>query len=369
MPAVSDISASLSSSLTAFVDYLRNDNNKKTLLAGCAAAAAAATVAAGSLAYFYRLPPARSVLGWSHLVFGHRGCREIVGYPENTIAAFQYAVDRGAQGIEYDVRLTKDGVLVSHHDDTTTPLLVDDKGPRRIVDLTLEELRQLHYRDDPSKTVRIATAKEVLLWAKQQQIASNVAAAADNKTAAAAAATAQQPCKVLLEYKATAGVSVQDGVKKVLELFQEEEAAGGVGPAWMLEHCMVICFDPRVLYALRALEPQIHTCMLMRRDWLVVTGQHKALPLPLRLFPTACDLALWITVSRFAPWLINCRCVGPKHDHFDESTTRAWRATHLVYFWGYRVAEHGTQWKKWMWDADGVAAACDDDYNHLKTCK
>ena len=49
-------------------------------------------------------------------VQAHRGAS---GYaPENTLPAFQLAVDMGADGIECDIHQTKDGVLVVCHDDT-----------------------------------------------------------------------------------------------------------------------------------------------------------------------------------------------------------------------------------------------------------
>lgn len=50
------------------------------------------------------------------LVIGHRGASR--AFPENTLAAFQGAVDQGADGIELDVRRTADGALALSHDDT-----------------------------------------------------------------------------------------------------------------------------------------------------------------------------------------------------------------------------------------------------------
>ena len=45
------------------------------------------------------------------LVWAHRGAS---GYaPENTLEAFQKAVEMGADGVELDVQLTKDGELVA----------------------------------------------------------------------------------------------------------------------------------------------------------------------------------------------------------------------------------------------------------------
>ncbi len=47
-------------------------------------------------------------------VVAHRGASAT--HHENTIEAFQAAVDQGADGIELDVRLSADGVLMVHHD-------------------------------------------------------------------------------------------------------------------------------------------------------------------------------------------------------------------------------------------------------------
>jgi glycerophosphoryl diester phosphodiesterase len=69
------------------------------------------------------------------LVFAHRGGAAL--RPENTIAAFDHAQLLGADGIELDVHLSRDGVAVVHHDHTlerTTPL----RGA--IADQTAEQL-------------------------------------------------------------------------------------------------------------------------------------------------------------------------------------------------------------------------------------
>lgn len=49
-------------------------------------------------------------------VMAHRGAR--VGYPENTLAAFQYAFDAGVDLLETDLQMTADGHFVCLHDDT-----------------------------------------------------------------------------------------------------------------------------------------------------------------------------------------------------------------------------------------------------------
>lgn len=70
------------------------------------------------------------------LIIGHRGASAVA--PENSMAAFEAAIEAGADGVEFDVRLSRDGVPVIIHDDT---LQRTHALRRRVVDLTAEELR------------------------------------------------------------------------------------------------------------------------------------------------------------------------------------------------------------------------------------
>ncbi|GAB6102523.1 glycerophosphodiester phosphodiesterase family protein [Thermococcus atlanticus] len=78
--------------------------------------------------------------GWEEnrvLVLGHRGFMS--KYPENSILAFVEAINAGADGIELDVWLTKDGKAVIMHDesiDRTSSLKGNQKG------MTMEELKK-----------------------------------------------------------------------------------------------------------------------------------------------------------------------------------------------------------------------------------
>lgn len=69
--------------------------------------------------------------------FAHRGL--VQHAPENTIDAFQAAVDYGCEGIELDVRLSKDGVAIVVHDGNMTRM-TDGKNTAEISDLTAEEI-------------------------------------------------------------------------------------------------------------------------------------------------------------------------------------------------------------------------------------
>ena len=80
------------------------------------------------------------------LNIAHRGGAQLM--PENTLAAFSDALARGCDGVELDVQLTRDGVVVVHHDFRLKAGLarkngvwLTEPGPR-IKDLSLEELRQ-----------------------------------------------------------------------------------------------------------------------------------------------------------------------------------------------------------------------------------
>ncbi len=72
------------------------------------------------------------------LNLAHRGAR--MQAPENTLPAFRLAAELGADGIELDVQLSKDGALVIMHDfnvDKTT----NGHGP--VASMTLTELKAL----------------------------------------------------------------------------------------------------------------------------------------------------------------------------------------------------------------------------------
>ena len=69
------------------------------------------------------------------ILLGHRGAPR--AWPENTLAGLRAAFDLGAEGVEFDVRLTRDGVPVLHHDAT----LAHPPGlSERIADLTWPQL-------------------------------------------------------------------------------------------------------------------------------------------------------------------------------------------------------------------------------------
>ena len=75
--------------------------------------------------------------------YAHRGFHsEDCSVPENSLAAFRAAVERG-YGVELDVQLSKDGHVMVFHDDTLKRMCgVEGK----IWDYTLEELRAFRLK-------------------------------------------------------------------------------------------------------------------------------------------------------------------------------------------------------------------------------
>lgn len=75
------------------------------------------------------------------LVHGHRGARAM--RPENTLAAFEYAIAAGADVLELDVAVTRDNVPVVSHDPRMNPQICrGPEGTRIIREMTLAELRR-----------------------------------------------------------------------------------------------------------------------------------------------------------------------------------------------------------------------------------
>lgn len=74
----------------------------------------------------------------SPLILGHRGASGVA--PENTLAAFSRAIRDGADGIEFDVRLSRDAVPVVIHDATLNRTGLID---RLVGELTSSELQRI----------------------------------------------------------------------------------------------------------------------------------------------------------------------------------------------------------------------------------
>lgn len=100
----------------------------------------------------------------------HRGAAELA--PENTLAAYRYAVAYGVDMIEVDVQQTLDQRFVSFHD-SNVDAKTDGTGP--IATKTFAEARQLNVADNPKwkasefDPARMPTLEQVLRLAQRTQ--------------------------------------------------------------------------------------------------------------------------------------------------------------------------------------------------------
>jgi glycerophosphoryl diester phosphodiesterase len=165
-------------------------------------------------------------------VIAHRGFSGVA--PENSLAAIRKAIDLGADMVEIDVLLSRDGHVVVIHDETVDRT-TDGRG--KVASLDLEELRRLDAGSWFSKAFageKIPTLAEVLDLVRGR-ILLNV----EIKTEA-------------VTPEAEGGIS-----DKVLRLIAERE---------MGEQVILSSFDPEALRQARRLDSAIRTASLYDKD-------------------------------------------------------------------------------------------------------
>lgn len=153
-------------------------------------------------------------------VIGHRG--DSAAAPENTMAAFEKTTSLGAEYLEIDIRMSKDGVPVVMHD-STVDRTTDGTGA--VADLTIAELKALDagsWFDASHAGARIPSLDEVLAL---------VADASDTD--------------VLIEYK---GKWTKAGLKTTLEMIED----AGVG-----NRTIVQSFSEKTVARLRKVSPDL----------------------------------------------------------------------------------------------------------------
>lgn len=160
-------------------------------------------------------------------VVAHRGFSSV--YPENTLEAVQAAIDIGADAVEIDARISKDGVVYCLHDGTLDRT-TDGTGPAR--DKTMAELKALDagsFKDKKFKGAKIPTFEEVLLLCKGK-----VPVLIDLKEGNAANAI----CDIVLKHDAIGDVILSCGGGKVASIYRERlpgctmiKITGGIKPS------------------------------------------------------------------------------------------------------------------------------------------
>ncbi len=130
----------------------------------------------GAEAAFFALALVQAVVAVSSMnlrndvtVTAHRGAATVA--PENTLAAFEAAIDAGADAIEFDVRLTADGAVVVFHDSDFRRVAGD---PRAVMDTPLAAMREIDigsWFDPAFSGERVATLGEALAFIDRRALA------------------------------------------------------------------------------------------------------------------------------------------------------------------------------------------------------
>jgi len=103
--------------------------------------------------------------------YAHRGASAY--YPENTILSFEKAIELGGTGIETDVQLTKEGVLILFHDEM---LNRTTNGEGFVKDYTYSELNKLDagsWMGSEFAGIKIPTVEELIYLVKDKNIIIN----------------------------------------------------------------------------------------------------------------------------------------------------------------------------------------------------
>ena len=168
------------------------------------------------------------------LVIAHRGASAQA--PENTLPAFQLAWKQGADAIEADFQLTKDGHIVCFHDTDTKRLAGQQLA---IADATLEELRQI----DVGGIQPQASERALRAWSSDKFQGTRM------PTIAEVFATVPAGKKMFIEIKCG---------PEIIDPLLRELASSGLTP----DQVVVIGFDSALLKSLKERDPKWQTAWL-----------------------------------------------------------------------------------------------------------
>lgn len=169
--------------------------------------------------------------------YAHRGFSG--KYPENTMLAFEKALEAGCEGIEMDVHLTKDGEVVIVHDEKIDRTS-DQKG--LVKDMTYEELCKADFSYKYKGQVpfqKIPTLREYFELVKDEEIVTNI----ELKT----------------------GVFEYPGIeKKVYDLIKEYH---------LEEKVAISSFNHYSVMRMKELDPSLY-CGFLTESWIINAGAY-----------------------------------------------------------------------------------------------
>ncbi|WP_338706066.1 glycerophosphodiester phosphodiesterase [Bacillus altitudinis] len=166
-------------------------------------------------------------------IIAHRGSSSAA--PENTIAAFDVAVEQGADYIELDVQMTMDQHVVVIHDDTVDRTT---NGNGLVKSYTLDQLKKLDagsWFDQQYTNERIPTLQEILERYSQR-------------------------IGILIEIKhPKRQIGIEKAVARIINRFAYSR------------HIMIQSFDVHALQRIKAFAPSLRTALIIKPDAFKLT--------------------------------------------------------------------------------------------------
>ncbi len=258
-------------------------------------------------------------------VHGHRGARWM--RPENTLPAFEYAMDVGVDVLELDLGVTKDNILVVYHDQILNPVICRYKSGKEIKkqipirSLTLKQVKQFDCGSKknprfpeqvPTRGVEIPTLDELFSAVKKHKNGSQVRFNIEMKSEFQFPSYAPKP---------------EEFAKLLLNALKKHQ---------MLDRSIIQSFDIRTLKAAREIDANCKISVLIEdRPTTPLKG-------PIE------DLA--ITLSR-SP--LRANILSPNHEWLTAEDVRAFHAVGMqVVPW---TANSESDWKKLLeFGVDGI---------------
>lgn len=180
------------------------------------------------------------------LVHGHRGARAV--RPENTLPAFEYAIQQGVDVLELDMAVTRDNVVVVSHDPVLHPPVCKGPAPSALIhELTLKQVREWD-----------CGAIQNPAFPKQQTIPGTRIPTLDEVFALAPAGTLEFNIETkIFPDQPERAPSPEVFAKLVLDRIRHHR---------MEKRVILQSFDYRTLIAMKRLAPEIRLSALMEND-------------------------------------------------------------------------------------------------------
>ena len=183
------------------------------------------------------------------LIIAHRGASALA--PENTLAAFQKAIEMGAEGVEFDVRLAKDGVPVVFHDANLRRI---GQKAGFVSDFTSEELQNL----DVGSWFNLKNPKK-----------------ADDGFSAETVPTLARLLEFLSDYNGLIYVELKHKAEETEALV--EAVSRIIRQTNLLPKIIVKSFDLEAIYRMRRLIPEVRSAALFAPKIFTMLDKEKRL--------------------------------------------------------------------------------------------